>query len=336
MTRVATATRRRLAALAMCGLVCAWIGSPGDAVAQAGESNWPDRPVRFIVPFPAGSASDIVARIVAQKLGALLGQQFVIDNRSGASGNIGAEAVARAAPDGYTIGLATNSTHAVAASMSSRLGYDPEADFTMVSMIGASPYVLAVHPSVPATTVAELIALAKAKPHELSYGTAGQASLAHLAAELFSTMAGVDLAHIPYRSSAQAVLDATTGRIELQFGTLGPTLEQIRSKQLRALAVTSPQRIASLPDVPTMQEAGLKGYDVALWMALVMPAGVAPGIVARLNATTRQALTSPEVVAALEAQGMDPAPGTPEALARLIHDEIGKWRALVASTGLKP
>lgn len=336
MTRGGMATRRRITALAVCGFVCASIGSLGDAAAQSGDAKWPDRPVRFIVPFPAGSASDLVARIVAQKLGVLLGQQLVIDNRSGASGNIGAEAVARSAPDGYTIGLATNSTHAVAASMSSRLGYDPEADFAMVSMIGASPYVLAVHPSVPATTVAELIALAKAKPRELSYGTAGQASLAHLAAELFSSMADVQFAHIPYRSSAQAVLDATTGRIDLQFGTLGPTLEQIRSNQLRALAVTSPQRIASLPDVPTLQEAGIAGYDVSLWMALVMPAGVPPAIVSRLNGAVHQALTSPEVIAALEAQGMVAAPGTPEALGTVIHDEIGKWRALVTSTGLKP
>ncbi|WP_210208553.1 Bug family tripartite tricarboxylate transporter substrate binding protein, partial [Rhodoplanes roseus] len=304
-------------------------------LAQDSAAKWPDRPIRFIVPFPAGSASDLVARIVAQKLGTLFGQQVVIDNRSGASGNIGAEAVARAAPDGYTIGLATNSTHAVAASLSSKLTYNPETDFTMVSMIGASPYVLAVHPSVPAESVADLIALAKAKPHQLSYGTAGQASLAHLSAELFARMAGVQLAHIPYRSSAQAVLDATTGRIDLQFGTLGPTLEQIRSKQLRALAVTSPQRIASLPDIPTLQEAGLRGYDVALWMAVVMPAGVPPGIVARLNAALQETLESPEVVAALAAQGMDAAPGTSEALAALVRDEIVKWRELATTMGLK-
>ena len=326
---------RRMSALFASGLALALFAAAPHAVAQNSDARWPDRPVRFIVPFPAGSASDIVARIVAQKLGSNFGQQFVIDNRSGASGNIGMEALARAVPDGYTIGLATNSTHGVAASLTAKLPYHPVTDFTPVSMIGASPYVLAVNPAVPAHSVAELIALAKAKPRALSYGSAGQASLAHLAGELFSHMAGVQLTHVPYRSSAQAVLDVAGGRIDMQFGTLGPTLEQIRANKLRALGITGTKRIASLPDVPTFQEAGLPGYEAVLWMAVVMPAGTPPAITARLNQALHAALTSADGIAALRSQEMEPAPDGPEALAERIRSEIAKWRNLATAAGLK-
>jgi tripartite-type tricarboxylate transporter receptor subunit TctC len=311
-----------------------WAASP-HAVAQDASSKWPDRPVRFVVPFPAGSASDIVARIVAQKLSSHFGQQFVIDNRSGASGNIGAETIARSAADGYVIGLATNSTHGVAASLSAKLPYNPVTDFAPVSMIGASPYVLAVNPAVRAHSVAELIVLAKSKPKALSYGSAGTSSLAYLAGELFSYMAGVQLTHVPYRSSAQAVLDVAGGRIDMQFGTLGPTLEQIRDNQLRPLGVTGAKRIEALPDVPTLQQAGLPGYEVELWMAVVMPAGTPSEIVARLNKALREVLTSPDGIAALRTQQMEAEPGTPEALGERIQSEIAKWRKLATSVGLK-
>jgi tripartite-type tricarboxylate transporter receptor subunit TctC len=300
-----------------------------------GAAPWPDRPVRFIVPFPAGSATDIVARIVAQKLSSQLGQQFVIDNRSGASGALGSEAVARAVPDGYTIGLATTSTHGVAASLNPNLTYDPLTDFAPVSMIGGSPYVLAVFPGVPAKSVAELIALAKAKPRALNYASAGPASLAHLAGALFSSLAGVELTDVPYRSSAQAVLDVTEGRIEMQFGTLGPTLPHIRAGRLRALAVTGSRRIDSLPDVPTVAVAGLPGYEAVLWMAVMVPAATPAPIVAKLNRAMAQALASPDVIASLKAQEMDAEATTPEALRARVAAEIEKWRKLAASAGIK-
>lgn len=323
-------------AIYLIGLVIILIANSGYALAQDNDTKWPEHPVRFIVPFPAGSESDIIARIVGQKLSAELGQPFVIDNRSGASGNIGAEVVARAAPDGYTIGLATNSTHAVAASFDPDLPYNPMTDFAPVSMIGSSPYVLVVNPAVPAQNVADLIALAKAKPRAFSCASVGPASLAYLADVLFSHLAGVELTDVPYRSSSQAVLDVASGRIEMQFGTITPTLPFIRSGKLRALAVTGAEPIDALPGVPTLQAAGLAGYEVVLWMAVVMPAASPPAIVARLNGAMRDALTAPDVVAALRAQDIQPEPTTPDALHERIRVEIAKWRSVAALTGAQP
>src|SRR5215831_11867276 len=190
---------------------------------------WPERPIRLVVPFPAGSSTDIIARIVAQKLSHRLGQQVVIENRAGASGNIGADAVAKAAPDGYTMGIATTSTHAVAANLSTSLPYDPIKDFAPVAMIGSQPYVLVLQPALPARNLAELIALAKAKPGTLNYGSAGVASLAHLATALFASMAGVNIVHVPYKSSSQSMTDMITGRLDMQFATIAPSLPNIRA-----------------------------------------------------------------------------------------------------------
>lgn len=301
------------------------------AMAQDKAGKWPDRPVRFIVPFPAGSATDTVARIVAQKLASELGQPFVIDNRAGASGEIGTSLVMHAAPDGYTIGLATSSTHTVSAALNPKLAYDPIADFTAVSMIGTEPYVLLVSPNLPAKDVAGLIALAKAKPHALNYASAGPSSLAHIAGSLFERLTGVELTEVPYKSSSQAILDLAEGRIQMQFGTLAPTLGQIRAGKVRPLAVTSAGRIDSLPNVPTLEEAGLKGYEVVLWMAVVMPAHAPAAIATRLNTAMRDALADKDVVAALKAQGMEPGATTPEALRERIGTEIAKWRSLASA-----
>jgi tripartite-type tricarboxylate transporter receptor subunit TctC len=326
---------RRRFLIGLMGLALILGANTAGAFAQGSEAKWPDRPVHFIVPFPAGSATDIVARIVAQKLGIELGQQFVIDNRAGASGEIGTSMVAHAAPDGYTIGHATSSTHTVSASLNPKLSYDPVMDFAPVSMIGASPYVLVIYPGLPANNVADLIALAKAKPRALNYASAGPESLAHIAGTLFARLAGVELTEVPYRSSNQAVLDLTEGRIEMQFGTLAPTMGQIRANKVRALAITGANRVDSLPDVPTLQEAGLNGYDVALWMAVVMPSASPPAIVARLNRAMRDALAAKDVVAALKAQGMEAGYTTPDALRERIRTEIAKWTALASSGGLK-
>ena len=321
--------------LLMVGLALCLIASVTVAVAQDKAARWPDRPVHFIVPFPAGSATDIVARIVAQRLGVEFGQQFVIDNRPGASGELGTAMVAHAAPDGYTIGLATSSTHTVSASLNPKLSYNPMTDFAHVSMIGASPYVLVVYPGLPANNVAELIALAKAKPRALNYASAGPESLAHIAGTLFARLSGIELTEVPYRSSNQAVLDLTEGRIEIQFGTLGPTLGQMRANKVRPLAITGTSRVSSLPDVPTLQEAGLENYDVELWMAVVMPSATPPAIVARLNRAMRDTLAMKEVVEALKAQGMEAGSTTPEALRERIRAEIEKWTALASLGGLK-
>jgi tripartite-type tricarboxylate transporter receptor subunit TctC len=309
------------------GLASIRTANTGVAFAQDGDTHWPARPVHFIVPFPAGSSTDTIARIVAQKLASELGQPFVIDNRAGASGEIGTLMVAHAAPDGYTIGLATSSTHGVAA-LNPQLSYNPLSDFAPVSMIGASPYVLSVYPGLPARNVADLIALAKTKPRALNYASAGPESLAHIGGALFARLAGVELTEVPYSSSNQAILDLTEGRIEIQFGTLAPTLGQIRANKVRALAVTGGARVDSLPDVPTLQEAGLQGYDVTLWMAVVMPAASPPAIVAKLNRAMADALATKDVVAALKAQGMEADYTTPDALRDRIRAEIAKWNAL--------
>ena len=305
------------------------------AIAEAGEDGWPERPLRLVVPFPAGSSTDIIARILAQKLSHRLGQQVVIENRAGASGNIGADAVAKAAPDGYTIGIATASTHAVAASLSPNLPYDPIRDFAPVGMIGSQPYVLVLHPALPARNLAELTALAKAKPGTLNYGSAGIASLAHLATELFASMAGVNIIHVPYKSSSQSMTDMITGRLDMQFATIAPSLPTIRAGQLRALVTSGKTRVAALPELPTVAEAGIAGYEAALWVSLVVPSGTSPRIIARLNREVNDVLESSDGTEALVAQGMAPEPGPPEALTERIRGEIEKWRGVAVKAGIR-
>ena len=297
---------------------------------------YPDRPVRLIVPFPAGSATDIVSRLMAQKFGAKLGQQFVVENRPGASGNLGVDIIAKAAPDGHTIGLITASTHGVTPALGTKLPYDSISDFKPISMIGAAPYVLVLYPGIPAKSVAELVALAKTKPGQLNYGSAGLASLAHLAAALFASDMGIELTHVPYKSSAQSSIDIITGRLDMQFATVGPTLENIRDGKLRALATTGARRVSSLSEVPTMMQAGVKDYDVALWIAYVAPAGTPDAIVGKLNRAMNEILREPDIVENLQKQGFEPDPGAPQAVTSRIGTETAKWRALVVKTGIKP
>ncbi len=308
--------------------------SASAALAQV-PGAWPERPIRFIVPFQPGSSSDTVARIVAQKLGESLGQQLVIDNRVGASGNLGAEAIARADADGYTIGLANTSTHAVAASLSSKLAYDPVKDFAAIAMLGSSPFIMSVFPGVPANTVADLIALARSKPNGLRYASAGPASSSHLAGALFERLAKVELIHVPYRGSSQSVLDLVEGRIEIQFGTVPPTLTLVREGKVRALAVTGATRSPAIPDVPTIAESGVPGYEASLWQAVVAPAATPAPIIARLNRDIVAALAAPDVKAALTRHGIELAPGTPEQLAARIRDDIAKWREVIQATGIR-
>jgi len=302
---------------------------------QTFAQSWPDKPVRFIVPFPPGSAADAVARLVGQGLGGQLGQQLVIDNRVGASGNVGALAVARAPADGYTLGLATASTHAVAVSLSANLPYDPLKDFAPVSMIGSSPYVVVVYPGLAVKNVAELVALAKTRPRALNYASVGPASLANLSVELFSSSTGALFTHVPYRSSAQALLDLIEGRVQLQFGTLGPSIPHIKDGKVRALGVTAAKRVSSLPNVPTLIEAGVEGYEASLWMAVVAPAGTPAAIVNRLNRELNTVLQKEEVRASLVAQGLEPEPGAPEALRARIRADIQKWREVIAKAGIR-
>jgi tripartite-type tricarboxylate transporter receptor subunit TctC len=316
--------RLGLALLALCL-------AAGTASAQG---SWPTKPIRVVVPFPPGSFADITMRIMQQKLGPRLGQTIVVDNRSGASGDIGSDALARAAPDGYNFGIATNSTHAVSPALNPKLPYDPLKNFEMVSLVGEAPYVLITSPTLPAKNVAELIALAKRKPGEISYASVGPASLAHLAGALFSQMAEVKLNEVPYRTSAQSVLDTESGRIDIQFGTMAPVLPHVLNGKVKALAVTGLKRAAVLPDVPTLDESGLKGFEASLWLAVVAPAKTPPAIIERMNREVKAVLADPDVIEALKNQGVEATPSTPDELrARITHD-VAKWKKLAQETGI--
>ena len=320
----------------MIRLLPALIAAVALAGPAAAQTDWPTRPIRLIAPFPPASTVDVVSRILGQKLSQRLGQQIVVDNRVGASGNIGADAIAKAAPDGYTIGVVTNSTHAVAVTLSPNLPYDPLKDFTPITMIANTSYVLVVYPGLAAKSVPELVALAKSKPNALNYGSAGPASLAHLAGALFATLSDIQMTHVPYKSSAQSVVDILSGRLDMQFATIAPTLPNIRAGQLRALATTGPVRAETLPDIPTMDEAGVKGYEATLWFALMAPPGLPPAIAARLGKETSEALHSAEMKAALAQQGFVADPGTPDALMAKIRSDIAKWREVIGKAGIKP
>lgn len=297
---------------------------------------WPSRPIRLIAPFPAGSSVDAAARVITPRISETLGQSIVIDNRAGAAGAIGAELGARAAPDGYTIAGGTTSTHALSKALNPHLSYDPEKDFIPITMIGHLPYILAVHPAVAATNLQELIAIAKAKPGQIRYTTVGNASMARLGGELLSNLTGAQLTPISYKSSAQSVVDTVAGRIELQFGTMAPVLPHVRSGKLRALAVTSGTRAPALPDVPTVQESGIRNFEVTLWLAVFLPARTPTPIVERLNREFAAAIAVPQVRDALLVQGLQPETTTSAAFSRYLSAEIAKWTAVARKANLKP
>jgi tripartite-type tricarboxylate transporter receptor subunit TctC len=295
------------------------------------RAEWPDRPIKMVVPFSAGSSSDTIARIVAIKMGERLGQQVVVENRVGGSTIIGTDSVAKSAPDGYTLELANTTTHAASAALNATLPFDPVKDFAPVAMIGVSPFVLIGATQVAASTLKDFVALAKAKPGSLSYASAGTGTLAHLAGELFKSRAGIEVTHVPYRGSAQSVIDLMQGRIDLSVSTIPPTLQHIREGKLRAFATMSEKRNASLPEVPTVAEAGVPGCEAALWTAVVVPAGVPADIIKKLNAAVLAAVAAPDIQQALTIQGVDPEPGPPEAVSERIKADIVKWKDVVAA-----
>jgi len=300
------------------------------------QQGWPDKPMRVIVPLPAGAAVDVVGRLIMSRLAERLGQIIVVENRAGASGALAADAVAKAAPDGYTLGMATSTTHVTTAILNTKLPYDPVRDFAPVALIGLVPYTLAVAPKLPANNLKELLALAKAKPKTLSYSTVGVASQGHLAAELMSTMAGIQLNHVPYRTSSQAILDLAEGRIDITFGILGTLGPLIKDGRIRALAVTTEKRTADIPDVPTMAEAGLPGFEASLWFAVVAPAALPPALLTRLNREINAILGEPEIKRALSAHAITVELSTPDALRETIRVDIEKWRAIAVKAGVKP
>jgi tripartite-type tricarboxylate transporter receptor subunit TctC len=316
-------------------LLTAIVAGAAGAQSPPGEANWPMRPIHLIVPFAAGSSSDIVARLVAQKLGERLGRQLVVENRPGASGNIGTEAVAHAEPNGYTLGLANTSTLALSPSLMAKPAYDPIKDFAPISMIGASPFVLGLYPGLPVRNVPELIARAKDKPGTLTFASAGPATLANLAGVLFAKMANIELTPVSYRgSSGQEALDVIEGRVDMQFATIPPTLQLIRDDKIRAIAVTGTQRSPTLPDVPTIAESGLPGYESVLWQAIYAPAGTPEPIVTRLNREVNAILRDRDAVDALAKLGVEAEPSTPQALAARIAADIKKWHDVIVGAGI--
>lgn len=305
-------------------------GVPGAARAAA----WPERPIHLIVPFPAGSSSDIVARVVAHALGEKLGQTVVVENRPGASGEIAAEYVAHATPDGYTLGL-INTSFTLLPSLSTTHKFDAIKSFAPISMLGASPFVLASYPGVPAHTVQDVIKLAKSAPGKHTFAEAGPATLANLAGVLFNKMAGIQITAVSYRGTEQEVPDLIAGRVDMAYVTIPPTLPLIQQNKVRAIAVTGAQRSQALPDVPTVAEAGLSGYEAVLWQALNAPAGTPAPILARLNTETNALLRETKTTVALAKVGVEADPSTPQQLADRIAADIKKWHDVIINAGIK-
>ncbi len=302
------------------------------ACCAAHAQAWPARPIRLVVAFPPGGPADIVGRAMAQKLGDALGQSVVVDNRPGGNANIGAEAVAKAAADGYTLLLAT-STHATNASLYRSLRYDLRRDFVPVARLAVFPLVLVVNPSLKVASTHELISLAKARPGALSYASAGSGGGAHLAAESFKAAAGVDMVHVPYKGTGPAVLDVLAGQVGIMFASIPSVIGHIKAGKLVPLGVTSARRSVALPDVPAIAESGLAHYELASWFGVVAPAGIPVAVVARLNTEANRILATPEFARRLDAEGGEAAPGSPEAFGAFIRLEIDRWAAVVRRTG---
>ncbi len=325
----------KIAVRMMCQLVLSFVVA-GSAHAQADKAAqaFPLKPIRVIAPFPPGSAGDIVPRIIGQSLGEEFRQNIVIDNRPGASGNIAAETVKGSTPDGYTLMLVTIGTHAINKSLYSKLPYDPVTDFTPVVMVGSSPNILVVTPSLAASSVKELVALAKAKPGGLNFSSSGSGTSVHLSGEMLNVLAGVKTVHVPYRGAAEAMTDLMAGRVQFMFATASSALPYVRSGKVRALAVTSPRRHATLPEVPAMNEQ-VPGFEVTGWYGFVAPARTPAGIVGKLNQGFVKVLKTKELRERMMGQGIDPLASTPEQFGAHIRSEVVKWEKVVKASGAK-
>ena len=303
--------------------------------AAAWSQTWPSKPVRWIVPFPPGGGVDVTTRTIAHRMGAKPGHQFVIDNRGGANGNIGAEIAAKAPPDGYTLLTATTGIIVINPHLYSKLSFDAVKDLTPVTPAVDVINVLVVHPSLPVRSVKELVALAKARPNQLNFATSGAGGSDHIATELFKTMTGVQLVHVPYKGGAPAMVDLIAGNVEVMFATMAVAAGQIKAGRLRALGLTSSKRYALMPELPTIAEAGVPGYVAAFWFGTFVPAGTPREIVARLNSEIRSALQVPEVQQRLLESGLIATGSTPEEFAAFVQAESRKWAKLVKERGLK-
>jgi tripartite-type tricarboxylate transporter receptor subunit TctC len=322
----------RSATLATALLVCACVALP----AAGAEQKYPERPIRLIVQSPAGGTADLIARVIGQKLGEALGQPVVADNRDGAAGTISAEITARAAPDGYTLLVASVSLMAINVTLrAGKLSYHPEKDFTHIALTGKVPLALAVLPAFPAKSVKELIALARARPGSINYGSAGVGSSNHITGELIKTEAGIDMSHVPFKGGAPAMAALLANQIELYIATVPTIMPMVNAGRIRALGVSSARRSSALPDVPTIAESAIPGFDVTSWFCIVGPAGIPKPIVARLNKEIVAALNTSDVRQKLTAAGVNVEPTTPEGLSAFVHQEIQKMGKAVRAGGAK-
>ncbi len=295
---------------------------------------FPDRPVRLVVPFPAGGSTDIIGRTLGQKLSETWGQPVVIDNRPGGSTIIGTDLVAKSAPDGHTL-LMTTAPFTIVPSLIDKLSYDPAKDFQPITLINTTPLVVVVNPSVPVRSIKELIALARAKPGALNFGSTGNGGSSHLAGELFNVMAGVKMVHVPYKGNAPALNDLVGGHVDIAFNGLTSAMPLIKAGKLRALAVTSLTRAGALPEVPTLDELGLKGFQAVGWNGLSAPARTPKEVIARINADVVKVLHAPELVERLKAEGSDPVGNSPEQFAVFLQDETAKWSRIIKFANIK-
>lgn len=301
----------------------------------ASAQKYPSRPISLVVPFPAGSTTDLVGRILADELSKATGQTVVVDNRGGAGGTVGTEAVARAVPDGYTILLGTIGTHSINPAVYQKINYDPLADFAPVIQFGTAPNVLVVNPSLPVKTVKELVEYIRARPGKINYASSGNGTSNHLSGAMFAAREGLQATHVPYRGGAQAITDLLRGEVQFMFYHYLPLLPHIAEGKLRALAITSAKRIDALPDVPVMAEAGIKDFEVSAWFGVYAPVKTPPEIVSQLNATISRIINSPEVRKSLLGQGIDPVNGSPADLRKLTESELARWAKAVEQAGAK-
>jgi tripartite-type tricarboxylate transporter receptor subunit TctC len=316
-------------ATACCGIL--FIGLCHTGMAQT----YPAKPIRIIVPFPPGGIADLFARVIGQKFGETWGQPGVVENRPGAGGNIGAEIVAKSPPDGYTLVTGSIGTHAVNVSLFSKLGYDPIRDFAPVSLIMEAEGLLVLHPSVPARSVKELIALARSRPGQLSYASAGNGTAAHLSGELFKSMAKVDMVHVPYKGNVPAITDLIAGQTSLLFATMPTVLPQVQAGRLRALAVTSSSRSPAAPELPTIAEAALPGYSVTNWIGIFAPAGTPRDVVMKLNVETIRVMQAPDIRKRLVNEGAKFTPMSPDEFGTFVKAEMAKWARVVKEAGIR-
>jgi tripartite-type tricarboxylate transporter receptor subunit TctC len=322
-------TRRNWVGLSVAA--CAVVLSGQTAQAQ----RFPSKPITLVVPFPAGSTTDLVGRILADELAKATGQTVIIDNRSGAGGNVGTEAVARAAPSGYTLLMGTIGTHSINPAVYPKINYDPVADFAPVIQFGAAPNVLVVNPDLPVKSAKELIDYVRARPGKVNYASSGNGTSNHLSGAMFAARNGLTATHVPYRGGAQAITDLMRNEVQFMFYHYLPLLPHIRDGKLRALAITSAQRIDALPDVPTMQQAGVPDFEVAAWFGVYAPAQTSKEVVSYLNTTIRQIIATPTVKASLIRQGIDPIAGSPDDLRKLMRSEIARWAKAVQQAGAR-